>query len=210
MALLQKRPITESVSTLYTLQASKTVLIVGLGNIGAEYDDTRHNIGFACIDAFAKENDFDPWINKKDLKSLITQKTLGSTRVILAKPTTFMNLSGEAVQAIAAFYKIDPAYIIVIADELDIPFGQIRTRTGGGAAGHNGIKSVMQHMAEDFGRLRIGIGPKTHEQMDSADFVLAKFTQDEQLRLPHLTREVIALLTETIYSDSLQSETRSF
>lgn len=210
MALLQKRPITDTMTPLFTLQASKTTLIVGLGNIGAEYDNTRHNIGFACVDAFAEENSFDPWVNKKDLKSQITQKTLGTTRVILAKPTTFMNLSGEAVQAIASFYKIDREHIIVIADELDIPFGQIRTRIGGGAAGHNGIKSVMQHMGEDFGRLRIGIGPKTHEQMDSADFVLAKFTQDEQTRLPDLKRETTALLTETIYGGVLQSETRNF
>lgn len=210
MALLQKRPITDTLTPLYTLQASKTVLLVGLGNIGEEYDNTRHNIGFTCLDFFAAENDFDPWINKKDLKSLITQKTLGSTRVILAKPTTFMNLSGEAIQAIASFYKIDPAHIVVIADELDIPFGQIRARSGGGAAGHNGIKSAIQHLGEDFGRLRIGIGPKTHEQMDSADFVLAKFTKEEQARIPDLNREVTALLTETIYGDALQSETRSF
>ncbi len=209
MALLTKRPITETISPLFTLSANKTMLIVGLGNIGAEYDNTRHNIGFACIDAFAEENDFDPWINKKDLKSLVTQKNLGQTRVILAKPTTFMNLSGEAVQAIAAFYKIDPSKTIVIADELDIPFGQIRTRTGGGTAGHNGIKSMIQHLGEDFGRIRIGIGPKPHPHMDSADFVLAKFTQDEQTKNTDIKREVTAILTETIYGDSLQSETRS-
>jgi PTH1 family peptidyl-tRNA hydrolase len=210
MALLTKRPITETVSPLFTLSANKNILIVGLGNIGAEYDNTRHNIGFACVDSYAKENDFDPWINKKDLKNLVTQKNLGQTRVILAKPTTFMNLSGEAIQAITSFYKIDPSKTIVIADELDIPFGQIRTRTGGGAAGHNGIKSAIQHLGEDFGRIRIGIGPKTHEQMDSADFVLAKFNTDEQSKIKDMQREISAILTETIYGEQLQSETRSF
>lgn len=186
------------------------MLVVGLGNIGDEYNGTRHNIGFACIDKFAEENGFEPWVNKKDLKSFITQKTLGETRVILAKPTTFMNLSGEAIQAIASFYKIGIDNILIIADELDIPFGQIRMRTGGGAAGHNGVKSAIQHLGENFGRIRIGIGPKLHEQMDSSDFVLAKFSQLEQERLPDLSREVSAILTETIYGGQLHSETRNF
>jgi peptidyl-tRNA hydrolase, PTH1 family len=210
MALLTKRPITETVMPLYTLSANKTMLIVGLGNIGAEYDNTRHNIGFACINTFADENEFEPWVNKKDLKSFITQKTLGETRVILAKPTTFMNLSGEAVQAIAAFYKIGIDNILIVADELDIPFGQIRMRTGGSAAGHNGVKSLIQHLGEDFGRIRVGIGPKLHEQQDSADFVLAKFSKEEQAKISDLTRETSAILTETIYGGQLHSETRSF
>jgi len=195
---------------LYTLSANKTLLIVGLGNIGDEYDNTRHNIGFVCVDRFAEENDFEPWVNKKDLKSYITQKTLGETRVILAKPTTFMNLSGEAVQAIVSFYKIGIDNILIVADELDIPFGQIRMRIGGGAAGHNGVKSVIQHLGEDFGRIRIGIGPKLHEQQDSADFVLAKFSKEEQARMPDLTRETTAILTETIYGGQLHPETRAY
>ncbi len=210
MALLTKRPITETVSPLFTFSASKTMLIVGLGNIGAEYDGTRHNIGFACIDRFAEEHSFDPWVHKKDLKSFITQHTLGDTRVILAKPTTYMNLSGEAVQAVASFYKIGIDHIIIVADELDIPFGQIRMRIGGGAAGHNGVKSVIQHIGENFGRVRIGIGPKLHEKQDSADFVLATFSETEQKRLPDLTREVTAILTEIIYGGQLHPETRNF
>lgn len=210
MALLTKRPITDTVMPLYTLSANKTMLVAGLGNIGDEYTNTRHNIGFACLDKFAEENDFEPWVNKKDLRSYITQKTLGETRVILAKPTTFMNLSGEAVQAIASFYKIGIDNVLIVADELDIPFGQIRMRTGGGAAGHNGVKSVIQHLGENFGRVRIGIGPKLHEQQDSADFVLAKFGKDEQEKIPDLTREVSAVLIETIYGGQLHPETRSF
>lgn len=210
MALLQKRPITESVMPLYTLSASQTLLIVGLGNPEDEYGGTRHNIGFAAVDAFAEANEFDPWVNKKDLKCHLAQKNLGQTRVFLAKPTTYMNNSGEAVQAIAGFYKIGIDHIIAVYDELDIPFGQIRTRTGGSAAGHNGVKSLIQHLGEEFGRIRIGIGPKTPEQMDSADFVLAKFSQDEQGRINDLTRETTALLTEIIYGGQLNSETRSF
>ncbi len=210
MALLTKRPLTETVMPLYTLSANKTMLVVGLGNPGTDYEGTRHNIGFACIDRFAEENEFESWVNKKDLKSLLTQKVLGDTRVILAKPTTFMNLSGEAIQAIASFYKIGLEHIVIIADELDIPFGQIRIRIGGGAAGHNGVKSVIQHCGEDFGRIRIGIGPKLHEKQDSADFVLTHFSKEEQKRLPDLIREVSAILTETVYGDQLYAETRTF
>lgn len=210
MALLTKRPIVDTMTPFYTLSASQTMLIVGLGNPEEKYNNTRHNIGFACLDVFAADNDFDPWVHKKDLKSLITQKTLGSTRVILAKPTTYMNLSGEAVQSIATFYKIAPENIIVIADELDIPFGRIRTQIGGSAAGHNGIKSTIQHIGEGFGRVRIGIGPKTPEQMEAADFVLAKFTPEQQAAMPDLFREILAILTETIFGNELITDTRSF
>ena len=142
MALFQKKPVVESVMPLYSLSSNKTILIVGLGNIGAEYEGTRHNIGFAALDAFAESNDFPAWVNKKDLKAEITQATLGDTRVILAKPTTFMNESGQAVQAIANFYKIGAEHIIVVHDELDIDFGQIRCRVGGGAAGNNGQRRL--------------------------------------------------------------------
>lgn len=211
MALFQKKPTFEGVTPLYSISSQKNLIITGLGNPGKEYTGTRHNIGFACLDVFAEENDFDPWVNKKDLRAEITSKTLGDTRVILVKPTTFMNLSGEAVQAVMHFYKITVDDVIALHDELDVPFGQIRLRTGGGAAGHNGVKSLLQHIGEGFGRVRVGIGPKTHEQMDSADFVLAKFSPDEQSRIQDLTREVTALLTETIYGGStLPTETRSF
>jgi PTH1 family peptidyl-tRNA hydrolase len=195
---------------LYTLGAAKNLLIVGLGNPGDEYDGTRHNVGFMCLDDFAAANEFDPWINKKDLKCLFTQKNLGQTRVMLIKPTTFMNLSGEAVQAVSRFYKISPDKIVAVYDELDVPFGQIRMRIGGSAAGHNGVKSLIQHMGEEFGRVRIGIGPKMPEQMDSADFVLATFSKDEQDRVKDLTRETTAILTEVIYGGQLAHETRTF
>ena len=211
MQFLQKRPNVGQPTQFYTLGQHKTVLLVGLGNVGREYDGTRHNIGFACVDHFAQKNDFDPWIEKKDMKCHFTSHTLGDTRVILIKPTTLMNLSGQAVQAIAAFYKIPAARVIVVHDELDIPFGQIRTRIGGGAAGHNGIKSVTDVLGEAYGRVRGGIGPKTPEQIDSADFVLAKFTAGQQAELPALTREVTAILSEYIFGDAtLPHETRSF
>jgi PTH1 family peptidyl-tRNA hydrolase len=210
MALFQKRPQLGDNIQFYTLGQNKTVLIVGLGNIGKQYDGTRHNIGFAAIDDFARANDFPAWMEKKDLKSHFASHTIGDTRVILIKPTTLMNLSGEAVQAAASFYKVDPAKIIVAHDELDIPFGQIRTRVGGSAAGHNGIKSVTQHMGEQYGRVRIGIGPKLHAAQDSADFVLARFSKEQEAQLPNLLKESSAILSEYVFGGQLLAETRSF
>ncbi|HUC90330.1 MAG TPA: aminoacyl-tRNA hydrolase [Patescibacteria group bacterium] len=211
MSLFQRRPQVGDTIQYYTLGQNKSVLIVGLGNPGKEYSGTRHNIGFAGIDAFTQANNFDPWIEKKDLKCLMASSMLGDTRTIAIKPTTFMNLSGEAVQAVAHFYKIPADKIVVVHDELDIPFGQIRLRKGGGSAGHNGLKSVIQQIGENFGRVRIGIGPKEPEQMDSADFVLAKFTSEQQKQLISLTRETSAILSEFAYGDGqLPQETRNF
>lgn len=210
MALFQKKPDTSSSAPLYTLGLNKSVILVGLGNPGKKYDGTRHNVGFECLDAFAKAHEFGPWMEKKDLKCLITTKTLGDVRVILCKPTTFMNLSGEAVQKTAHFYKIPPQEIVVVHDELDIPFGQIRMRMGGSDAGHNGIKSLIQHVGDSFGRVRIGVASEARGQMDGADFVLAKFTAEELAQMKNLDREATSILTEYIYRADLIPETRTF
>jgi PTH1 family peptidyl-tRNA hydrolase len=196
---------------LYTLGQQRTVLVVGLGNPGAEHDGTRHNIGFMCLDAFvAAHEELDNWTTKKALKCHLIQGRLGDTQMIAIKPTTFMNLSGEAVQAVCHFYKIPPENVVVIHDELDIPFGQIRLRLGGSSAGHNGIKSVTQSIGEDYGRVRIGIGPKKPVAIDSADFVLKTFTKSEHDQLSNLTQEVNAILVEYLYSGQLPQETRNF
>lgn len=210
MALFQKKPSVENSKPVYTLGLQKHVLIVGLGNVGKEFDGTRHNVGFDCVDALATSQGFDDWTSKKDLKCMVTAGQVGEVRVILCKPTTMMNLSGEAVQAVVHFYKLDPSKVVVVHDELDIPFGQIRTRQGGSDAGHNGVKSLIQHLGPDFGRVRVGVGPKTPEQMDSADFVLAKFSSEEQVQIKNLLKESTAILTEYIHSQNLPSETRSF
>jgi len=209
MPFLQKKPQVSTNVPLYTVGLNKTVLVVGLGNIGEKFDDTRHNIGFASVDTFAASQDFEKWIVKTDFGCLFSNATLGNTRVIVIKPTTLMNLSGEAVQAVSAFYKIEPQGIVVVHDELDIPLGQIRTRVSGGSAGHNGVKSIIQHIGEDFGRVRVGIGPKSPEEMDSAAFVLAKFSAAEQANLKLVTNEVSAILTEYIFGGQLPHETRS-
>jgi len=190
---------------------NKTLLIVGLGNIGDEYDGTRHNIGFAVIDYFADKHDFPAWSLKKDLKCHETSKNIGTYKVILIKPTTFMNLSGEALASVQRFYKLDNTTTLAIYDEVDISFGQLRTRIGGGAAGHNGVKSLIQHCGEDFGRLRIGIGPKKPAQMELSDFVLGKFGTTHTKQLPNLLLETNSLLSEYCFGGGqLLEETRTF
>jgi peptidyl-tRNA hydrolase, PTH1 family len=211
MSWIQKRPDVSDATTYFTMGQNTTILLVGLGNPGKEYDLTRHNIGFAAVDAFvASTAEMSDWIDKKDFKCHLSSGQVGQTRVIAIKPTTFMNLSGEAVQAVASFYKIGADSITVVHDELDIDFGQIRMRQGGSAAGHNGIKSVSQHIGENYGRMRIGIGPKTPAQIDSADFVLQKFSSKEQAELNNLTRETNAIISEYIFGGQLPNETRSF
>lgn len=211
MALFQKNPYdTSEHKPIYTLGLNKSVLIVGLGNIGKEFEKTRHNLGFLCVEALAEAHNLGPWTAKKDLKSQLTLGNVGDTRLILCKPTTMMNLSGEAVRAVMDFYKIADKDLVVVHDELDIDFGQIRSRVGGGTAGHNGVKSLVEHVGENFGRVRIGIGPKTPPQIDGADFVLGKLNKDEESQLNNMTREVVALLTEFIASGKLPEETRSF
>ena len=186
-------------------------LIVGLGNPGKEYAGTRHNIGFDCLDAFvAKTEGMGEWTDKKSLKCQLVSGQVDQTRVYAIKPQTFMNKSGEAVQAVAAYYKIPVEKIVLIYDELDIKYGSIRTRIGGSAAGHNGIKSVSQHVGEETGRIRIGIGPKQPAQIDSSDFVLAKFAPKQLDQMQNLKREVNAILSEYLFSNKLPAETRDF
>lgn len=212
MSLFQRRPqVSDPIQLHYTTGMQRTVLLVGLGNPGKEYSGTRHNIGFDCLDSFvAKTDGMGEWTDKKSLKCQLVSGQVGQTRVYAIKPETFMNNSGEAVQAVAAYYKIPFDKIVLIYDELDIKFGSIRTRVGGSSAGHNGIKSVTQHVGEGTGRIRIGIGPKRPAQMESSDFVLGKFSPAQIKQLPNLKREVTAILSEYLFSTKLPVETRDF
>lgn len=211
MSLFVRRPDIGTRLSFTTFGMNKTLLIVGLGNPGKEYEGTRHNVGFMCLDEFARKNEFDPWVNKTDMKCLLVSKTLGDTRVILCKPQTFMNLSGEAVQAVFHFYKLSVGQVIVVHDEIDIDFGQVRMRMGGSSAGHNGVKNITKMLgSEEYGRVRVGIGPKKPVRMDSADFVLQKFSEEQRGELPKLVREMNALLSEYAYGAPVTPETRSF
>jgi len=211
MALFQKQPTSTDKQALFSIGLTKTVLIVGLGNIGSEYYKTRHNIGFEVIDALVSSRmELSDWQDKKNFKAHFSLGQFGETRAIVIKPTTLMNLSGDAVQAVSNFYKIAPSQVLVVHDELDIEFGQIRTRVGGASAGHNGVQSIIDQIGENFSRVRIGIGPKKPAKMDSADFVLAKFSKSQQELIGDLKKEVVSLLMEYMYSTQINNETRSF
>lgn len=163
------------------------IALIGLGNPGSEYEKTRHNVGFMVLDQIT--NDFKP--EKKFNADIATTEVHGQ-KVLLAKPTTFMNLSGEAVQAILQFYKIDPQNTWVIYDDIDLPLGQIRIRPDGGPGTHNGMKSIVQYIGQDFPRIRIGIesrGITAPQQQDTSSFVLSQFTGEEQQQLEEVLRK---------------------
>ena len=210
MGLFQRRTERQT-ETFYTVGygMQQTKLIIGLGNPGKEYELTRHNVGFAVLDAFAAAEN-GTWIEKKQLKSSLCDLRIGQTRIVLCKPLTFMNLSGEAAQAVQSYFKLNNAQTVVVHDELDIKFGQIRSRTGGNSAGHNGVKSLIQHLGEDFGRIRVGVGNDQGKDTDSADFVLQKFSKEEQGHLNTLNTEVVSILNEFIFGQTLPTDTRKF
>src|SRR5579884_2633818 len=211
MAWLQKRPQVVDPVNFYSAGLNKTILIVGLGNPGKDYEQTRHNAGFIALDYFVtKTDEMSEWINKKDFKCHISSGQISDTKVLAVKPTTFMNLSGQAVSAVSSIYKIPNSRIVVVHDELDIMFGQIRLRVGGSSAGHNGVESIKAWLGEDFGRIRIGIGPKTPAKIKSEDFVLKNFNEDQKSQLINMNREVTAIISEYIYGGQLPHDTRSF
>jgi peptidyl-tRNA hydrolase, PTH1 family len=157
-------------------------VICGLGNPGSKYENTRHNVGFQVLDAFAQTHEFPSFEQKG--KAMVSEKGQGLKKVILLKPQTFMNLSGEAVQELLQFYKIEPKDLIVVFDDVDLPLGTLRYREKGSAGTHNGMKSLIQGLATlDFPRLRVGIesrGTTAPEQMPLDVFVLAPFLKDEE------------------------------
>lgn len=167
-------------------------LIIGLGNPGKEYAKTRHNVGFMVIDALAKNLGVDFKLNKKFQAEIAVIKN-GKEEIVLAKPQTFMNLSGISTRAILDFYKIKPENIVVIHDDKDILFGQVKYQTDRSAAGHNGIKSLIKHLGtQDFARIRIGVAWEDKEKMgDTAEFVLRNFTKTEIESLDGIVKEII-------------------
>lgn len=159
-------------------------LIVGLGNPGRRYENTRHNIGFKIVDQLA--NKLMIPINKAKFESLYSLSHINGERIILLKPLTFMNLSGQAVRAVVDFYNIDNNNILVIYDDLDLPVGKIRLRKKGGAGGHNGMKSIITHLGtEEFKRIRVGID-RPQSGMAVTDYVLAPFSKDQLIELDHV------------------------
>jgi PTH1 family peptidyl-tRNA hydrolase len=156
-------------------------LIVGLGNPGKEYENTRHNTGFIALDNFAETNGLGPWKVKSKFNAEIIETTdQNGGKLVLAKPQTFMNNSGQAVRALKDFYKLKNDDITVVHDELTMPMGQVQYKTGGSSAGNNGIGSIIEHIGEDFHRVRIGIHSlRAYEINNSSDFVLSRLNREE-------------------------------
>ncbi|MFN7160597.1 MAG: aminoacyl-tRNA hydrolase [Candidatus Gracilibacteria bacterium] len=154
-------------------------LIVGLGNPGKEYETTRHNAGFMAVDFLQKKFSLADWKIEKSMKAELTKGSINGTTVILAKPTTYMNLSGESVVAIKNFYKIEEKDILIVFDDVDLPIETLRFREKGSAGTHNGMRSIVQLLgSEDFPRLKIGIQP-SHKIKDLSSYVLGRMTEDE-------------------------------
>ena len=162
-------------------------LFVGLGNPGAKYAGNRHNIGVMAMDRIATDHGFSPWRSR--FKGEVADATIGGVKVILLKPLTYMNLSGEAVRAAMDFYKLEPADVTVFHDELDLAPGKLRLKQGGGHAGHNGLRSIHAHVGEAYGRVRLGIGHPGHKDAVAA-YVLHDFAKADQDWLDDLLRGI--------------------
>lgn len=166
-------------------------IVAGLGNPGSEYERTRHNAGFLAVDAFGSK--LGGWRHEKKFTAEIAEGVVAREKIILLKPQTFMNNSGQAVQAVARFFKVKPADVWVIHDDLDLPLGTLRLKQGGSAGGHKGVQSIINAIGPDFVRFRIGIAPQRRTK-PADEFVLARFTKAEQVKLDQtITRATEAL-----------------
>lgn len=154
------------------------IVIAGLGNPGSKYSGTRHNVGFDVVDRLAQENNIR--VNRLRFKALTGEGFIGTEKVLLVKPSTYMNNSGESIREIMDFYKLEPENLLVVVDDIDIEFATIKLKKKGSAGSHNGLKSIIYHIQKDnFPRLKVGIGKKP-PYYDLADFVLSKFSSDER------------------------------
>ena len=158
----------------FTRSSPVSWLVVGLGNVGDKYEGTRHNVGFEVVEELGERGNFP--IQKLKHKALTQSAQISGAGVLVMKPVTYMNLSGEAVGDAARFYKIPADHVLVVCDDVSLPLGKLRLRKNGSAGGHNGLKNIIQHLGTDhFPRVKIGVGQKPHPDYDLADWVLGKF-----------------------------------
>ena len=173
-------------------------VVIGLGNPGKQYENTRHNIGFMAIDKMIKKYNLD---EKSKFQALVSETSIKGEKVIFLKPQTFMNLSGNSIIEIVNFYKLNPKEdIIVIYDDMDLPFGQLRVKDKGSSGGHNGVKSIISHLGDSFIRIKCGIGNKKD---DAVEYVLGKFNQTEQKELEEMMSEIICCVESIINVQNL-------
>lgn len=186
-------------------KAKDAWLIVGLGNPGQQYANTRHNCGFRAIDILAEK--LGCKIDKGKFQGLYGQATVGGKKVYLLKPQTYMNLSGRSVSQLSAYYHIPPERIIVLFDDISLPPGRLRIRSDGSAGGHNGIKSIIGEIgSQDFPRVKIGVGAKPHAEQDLADWVLSSFSAQEEkdlaFALSNAADAALCILEKGVYESA--------
>ena len=175
-------------------------LLIGLGNFGKEYEKTRHNFGFLALDQIIADYNFQN-LGKK-FSSEIFSGEISGKKIIALKPQTYMNNSGAAAIAAATFYKILPQNIIALHDEIDIPLGKIKVKIGGGAAGHNGLKSLDSTIGKEYWRVRLGVGRPENKEFEVADYVLSKFAKDEMPLVEEINKKVSAAIDLLISGES--------
>ena len=171
-------------------------IIAGLGNPTREYEKTRHNVGFDTIDVLADK--LNTSVDEKKFKGLYGKGIIAGEKVILLKPQTFMNLSGESIRPLADYYKVDPEDILIVYDDISLAPGQLRIRAKGSAGGHNGIKSIIAHLGtQEFPRVKVGVGEKP-SRMDLADYVLGHFSKEEQATMDDAVKEAADAVCEIV------------
>lgn len=173
-------------------------LILAQGNPGTEYRDTRHNVGFRMLDAYANSGGYE-WAEKTKFQAYVAEATSADEKTLLVKPTTYYNDTGVAARTLIDFYKIDPADLLVLHDDLMLPLGTIRTRERGSDAGNNGVKSLNSHLGQDFKRVRIGIWTELADRMEATAFVLGKFAADEQKALSDVEPTILHIIDNFIH-----------
>ena len=175
-------------------------IVAGLGNPGDKYDKTRHNAGFIAIDRLC--DSLGVKCDRAKFKALTCEATIGNSRVLIMKPQTFMNLSGEAISEAARFYKIPADKVIVISDDVTLAVGKLRIRGKGSAGGHNGLKSIIEHLGtQEFPRIKLGVGEKPHPDYDMVDWVLGKFPKEDLDKLTKTVESVPSAIASLIQED---------
>ena len=172
-------------------------IVVGLGNPGLQYEKTRHNAGFILVDALARR--YSVRVDRARYKSLVAEANISGRRVLLMKPQTFMNLSGEAVGEAVRFFKLDASRVIVLSDDISLDVGKLRVRRKGSAGGHNGLKDIIAHLGSDeFMRIKIGVGAKPHPDYDLKDWVLGKFSPEQAEDIENALKNTVKAVNELI------------
>lgn len=177
------------------------ILIVGLGNPGRKFQKTRHNIGFQIVDHFSRKNNFPKFRLKKEFQALISEGKFNNQKIILAKPQTFINLSGKSLKSLTKTYNLKPKNLIIIHDDIDLPLGKVRISIGRGSAGHKGVQSIIEDLkTKNFLRLRIGISPE-NKPKNVKKFVLEKFNKEEERKLKKIFEKSCLAIEEILRKD---------